>query len=99
MQSPKMADTEKRTIVEEGTHLKGSLVSSCPVVVNGRLDGGLTGPSLRVNGTGSVQGKRKADQIMSEGELSGECEADLMPLPGVVRDNTIVRAKSLEVRL
>jgi len=99
MQSPKMADTEKRTIVEEGTHLKGSLVSSCPVVVNGRLDGEMIGPSLRVNGTGSVHGKAKVDQIMSEGELSGEFEADLMQLSGVVQDETIVRAKSLEVKL
>jgi cytoskeletal protein CcmA (bactofilin family) len=99
MQSPKTADTEKRTIVEDGTHLKGSLASTCAIVVNGTIDGEVTGPSLRVNGTGSVRGKVKVDQLASEGELSGEFEADLVQLSGVVRDETIVRAKSLEVKL
>jgi cytoskeletal protein CcmA (bactofilin family) len=29
----------KKTLVEEGTQFKGSLTSSCPVVVRGRVEG------------------------------------------------------------
>ena len=35
----------------------------------------------------------------SSGEISGELDADVVQLSGVVKDKTIVRAKSLEVRL
>jgi len=34
--------TGKHTLVEEGTELKGSLTSSCPVLVRGRIDGEVT---------------------------------------------------------
>ncbi len=99
MQNPKVSDNEKETIVEDGTLLDGTLVSSCSVVVNGKIRGEVTAPSLRVNATGSVHGKAKVDQIVSTGELSGEFEADLVQLAGVVRDETVLRANSLEVRL
>jgi Polymer-forming cytoskeletal len=65
----------KKTLVEEGTSFKGSLSSTCPVVVRGRVEGDVSAPSLQVSATGAVHGKVK------------------------VGDNTIVRAKSLEVKL
>jgi cytoskeletal protein CcmA (bactofilin family) len=99
MQNPKVPNADKRTVVEEGTLLDGSLVSSCAIVVNGEIRGEVTAPSLQVNGTGSVKGKAKVDQIVSAGELSGDFEADLVQLAGVVRDGTILRANSLEVHL
>ena len=37
MSDPKAG--EKRTLVEEGTELKGSLTSTCPVLVRGRMTG------------------------------------------------------------
>jgi cytoskeletal protein CcmA (bactofilin family) len=92
-------DGEKRTIVEEGTELEGSLSSTCAVVVSGKVGGELTAPSLRINGTGSVRGKVKVEQLESTGEMSGEFEADVVRLAGVVRDDSILRAKSLEVKL
>jgi hypothetical protein len=39
------------------------------------------------------------DEIESTGEMSGEFEADVVRLSGVLRDDSIVRAKSLEVKL
>ena len=90
---------DKRTIVELGTHLEGSLTSSCPVVLNGKLDGEMSGPSLEVSATGSVKGKIKVEQIVCDGEMSGEFDADVVRLSGVVHDESIVRAKSLEVKL
>jgi cytoskeletal protein CcmA (bactofilin family) len=89
----------KRTLVEEGTQFKGTLSSSCPIVVKGRIDGDISAPSLQVSSTGSVHGKVKVGAIESQGELSGEFDADVIQLSGTVKDKTVVRAKSLEVRL
>jgi cytoskeletal protein CcmA (bactofilin family) len=98
-----MSDVKKaggpRTLVEEGTSLKGSLSSKCPIDVKGRVEGDLTAPSLTVSGTGAVHGKVKVEDLLSEGEISGEVDADTVRLSGVVRDNTVLRAKSLEVKL
>ena len=44
--------TEKRTLVEEGTELKGSLKSSCPVLVRGRVEGDVSAPALTVSPSG-----------------------------------------------
>jgi cytoskeletal protein CcmA (bactofilin family) len=89
----------KRTLVEEGTQFKGSLSSSCPIVVKGKIDGDVTAPSLHVSASGSVHGKVKVGEMESQGELSGEFDADVIQLSGTVKDKTIVRAKSLEVKL
>jgi cytoskeletal protein CcmA (bactofilin family) len=87
---------EKRTLVEEGTTFKGSLTSTCPILVKGTISGDLEAPSLTVAASGSVSGKVKAGELKSEGELSGEFE---VVLSGTVKDNTVIRAKALEVKL
>jgi cytoskeletal protein CcmA (bactofilin family) len=87
------------TLIEEGTELTGSLSSSCPVVVKGRFVGDVTAPSLTVSASGAVDGKMTVAELRSSGEISGELETDTAELTGNVKDNTIVRAKSLEVKL
>ena len=91
--------TEKRTLVEEGTTFKGSLTSTCPILVKGTINGDLEAPSLTVAASGSVSGKVKAGELKSEGELSGEFDVDKIVLSGSVKDNTVIRAKALEVKL
>jgi hypothetical protein len=91
--------SEAKTLVEEGTQFKGSLTSKCPIEVKGRVEGDLQAPSLTVSATGAVHGKVKVAELLSEGEIAGEFDADVARLSGVVKDNTIVRAKSLEVKL
>src|SRR4051794_24142245 len=91
--------TEKRTLVEEGTTFKGSLTSTCPILVKGMINGDLEAPSLTVAASGSVSGKVKAGELKSEGELSGEFDVDKIVLSGSVKDNTVIRAKALEVKL
>jgi cytoskeletal protein CcmA (bactofilin family) len=91
--------TDKRTLVEEGTIFKGSLTSTCPIFVKGTISGDLEAPSLTVASTGSVSGKVKAGELRSEGELSGEFDVDKVVLSGTVKDNTVIRAKALEVKL
>ena len=90
---------DRKTLVEEGTTFKGSLSSSCPIVVRGRVEGELAAPSLTVTASGTVHGKVKVDELRSQGEIAGEIDADLVQLSGVVRDNTVVRAKSIDVKL
>ena len=91
--------TEKTTLVEEGTEFKGSLSSKCPIVIRGRLEGDVSGPSLTVSATGSVCGTVKTTEIKSEGELAGRYEADVVRLSGRVKDGTVIKAKTLEMRL
>jgi cytoskeletal protein CcmA (bactofilin family) len=91
--------TDKRTLVEEGTTFKGSLTSTCPIHVKGTISGDIDAPSLTVAGTGSVAGKVKAGELKSEGELSGEFDVDKVVLSGTIKDNTVIRAKALEVKL
>jgi cytoskeletal protein CcmA (bactofilin family) len=99
MQNEKASDAERQTLVEEGTRLEGALVSSSAVVVKGKIVGDVTAPLLRVTDSGSVHGRMNVREIVSNGELSGELDADLVQLAGVVRDKTIVRARSLNVKL
>lgn len=91
--------TEKRTLVEEGTTFKGSMTSTCPVLVKGGIEGDVQAPSLTVAGSGTVSGKVKAGELKSEGSLAGEFDVEKIQLSGSVKDNTIIRAKSLEVKL
>ncbi|MGH7282166.1 MAG: bactofilin family protein [Polyangiaceae bacterium] len=93
------APGQKQTLVEEGTKFKGSLTSSCPIVVRGRIEGDVEAPSLNVSSSGAVHGKVRVGEMRSQGELSGEFDADVVQLSGAVKDNTVIRAKSLEVKL
>lgn len=89
----------KQTVVEEGSCFKGTLTSTCPIHVHGRIEGDLETPSLTVSATGAVHGRAKVGAVRSQGELSGEFDADTIELAGTVRDNTVIRARSLEVKL
>ena len=89
----------KVTVVEEGTEFQGVLTSSCPVDVRGRVEGELKTPALTISASGAVHGRAKVGEVRSLGEISGEFEADQIELAGVVRDKTIIRARSLDVKL
>src|SRR3954465_11712968 len=91
--------TEKRTLVEEGTTFKGTLTSTCPIFVKGGVEGDIQAPSLPVAPGGTVSGKVKAGELKSEGALAGEFDVEKVQLSGSVKDNTVIRAKSLEVKL
>ena len=95
----KITKEEKHTLVEDGTTFKGSFQSTCPVLVRGRVEGELETPSLTVSSTGAVHGKARVGKIQSEGELSGEFDADAVELSGSVKNDTVIRAQSLEVKL
>jgi cytoskeletal protein CcmA (bactofilin family) len=89
----------KQTTVEEGTKFKGTLESSCQVLVRGTVDGDLIAPSLVVSASGTVMGNIRAQSIQSQGVLAGHIDADEIQLSGSVRSDTVIRAKTLEVRL
>ena len=89
----------KQTVVEDDTEFKGTLHSKCPVVVKGTVDGEIAGPSLHVSATGTVSGHVKVTELRSEGTVGGEFDAETVHLAGTVKNNTVIKAKSLEVKL
>lgn len=89
----------RKTVVDEGTQFKGSLSSDCPIEVKGRIEGDVAAPSLVVSPSGGMRGRVKVGELRSEGEIAGEFDADVVQLSGTVKDNTVIRAKSLEVKL
>jgi cytoskeletal protein CcmA (bactofilin family) len=91
--------TGKHTLVEEGTEFKGTMSSSCPIVVMGKVEGDVTGPVIHVTPSGVVAGVVKVKSLHSAGELAGEVEAETVQVSGRVRDRTVIRARSLEVSL
>jgi len=91
--------TGKHTLVEEGTEFKGTMSSSCPIVVMGKVEGDVAGPVIHITPSGVVSGMVKVKQLRSDGELAGEVEADTVEISGRVRDRTVIRARSLEVSL
>jgi cytoskeletal protein CcmA (bactofilin family) len=99
LRNPIGSATEKRTLVEEGTTFKGTLTSTCPIFVKGGVEGEIQTPSLTVATSGTVSGKVKAGELKSEGSLAGEFDVEKVQLSGTVKDNTVIRAKSLEVKL
>lgn len=90
---------KKETLVEEGTEFQGTLKSSCPVMVNGSLDGNIEAPALTITGTGKVLGTVKVEELKSDGTLAGNIDAEKVSLSGTVHSDTVIRAKSLEVKL
>jgi len=90
---------DKQTLIEQGTEFKGTMKSTCPVVVNGRVEGDLTAPELDITSTGLVRGNIKADRLSSRGNLSGNIDAGDLFLSGAVGSKTVIKAKNLEVKL
>jgi cytoskeletal protein CcmA (bactofilin family) len=99
MSDPKNGGSARKTLVDEGTQFKGSLSSDCPIEVKGRIEGEVAAPSLTVSVTGAMSGKVKVGELRSDGELAGDVDADTVRLSGTVKDNTVIRAKTLEVKL
>lgn len=90
---------DKQTLIEQGTEFKGTMTSTCPVVVNGRIEGELSAPELDVTATGSATGIIKAERLSSRGMLSGNIDAGDLYLSGAVGSKTVIKARNLEVKL
>jgi cytoskeletal protein CcmA (bactofilin family) len=88
----------RRTSIESGTELEGSIQSQCPVTVGGSLRGRLTAPGLTVTRSGSVHGEVSVSELKAQGEISGQIEAETVELAGTVGDETVIRAQTLAVR-
>lgn len=100
MNDPKnAAPGGKRTLVEDGTKFKGSLTSTCPVLVQGSIEGDVEGPSVTVSATGAVSGKIVTGALKSDGRISGDFDVESAQLAGTVDKDTVIRASSLDVKL
>ncbi|HTJ85271.1 MAG TPA: polymer-forming cytoskeletal protein [Polyangiaceae bacterium] len=99
MDDPKTTELSRLTVVEEGTELRGSLTSTCPVVVRGSISGDIASPTLTVAPTGSVSGRVKVEALASHGTLAGEIDADRAQVSGRVLDGAVLRARTLDIKL
>jgi cytoskeletal protein CcmA (bactofilin family) len=89
----------KHTLIEAGSVFRGNLESTCPIVVQGKLEGEISGPAIEIREGGQISGKVKVTQLSSRGELSGTIDAETIELGGKVQDQSVIRARSLEVKL
>jgi cytoskeletal protein CcmA (bactofilin family) len=89
----------RKTVVEEGTALRGSLASNGAVLVMGRVDGEVSGVNVEITETGAVSGRVKTPALRSRGELRGEIDAEDVELSGHVLDDTVIRAQALAVSI
>jgi cytoskeletal protein CcmA (bactofilin family) len=89
----------KTTLVEEGTEVKGSIRSTCPLLIRGRIEGDIDAPSMTISPSGAVHGKVRVGELRSDGEIAGEFNAETVQLSGTVKDKTVLRARTLEVKL
>jgi cytoskeletal protein CcmA (bactofilin family) len=87
----------KGTTVAAETEFKGTLTSTCAVLVRGTIDGQVDAPELTVTETGQVVGQINARELRSSGVLQGHLTGETMYISGTVRDNTVIRAGALEV--
>jgi cytoskeletal protein CcmA (bactofilin family) len=94
-----MSEAKKTTVIQDGTEVEGKIRSKSAIVVNGSVNGALQAPELTVTASGSVHGQVRVEQLVSEGELSGEIDAETVELSGSVGDRTVINADKLEVRL
>ena len=94
-----MDSKDKKTIIEQGTEFNGAVSSTCGITLSGKMKGELSAPSLTVTESGSVHGQVMVEQLKSQGEVSGEIDADIVELSGKVNDDTVIRANTLEVKL
>jgi cytoskeletal protein CcmA (bactofilin family) len=87
------------TLVEEGTRFAGDFTSSCPIIVNGRIEGTVKAPSVTVTHSGALHGNVDAKTIACKGSVAGVLEADTIELSGTIAQNTIVRAQRLKLNI
>ena len=88
----------KRTLIEEGTVLK----ERSPRAARSWCSGGSRGDDRPLGPCGRERratGRAKVGALRSHGELAGEFDAETVELSGRVRDKTMIRAQSLEVKL
>lgn len=90
---------EKQTLVEDGTRFKGSLTSTCAILVQGAVEGDVEGPAVTVSATGAVSGKIATGALKSEGKIAGEFDVESAQVSGSVESNTVIRAASLDLKL
>ena len=94
-----MSDATKQTVIQDGTEVEGTIRSTRAVVVHGAVAGGVQAPELTVTASGAVRGKVRVEQLVAEGEVSGEIDAESVEISGRVGDRTVIQAESLEVRM
>lgn len=96
---PITVPTAPRTVVEEGTRFRGVISSQHAVLVQGDVEGEVTGPHVTIGKGGSVNGKVATNALESAGSISGQFDVGVAQLTGTVAKTTVIRASTLDVNL
>src|SRR5262245_55112503 len=91
--------TGPTTVIEEGTSFKGTFTSSCPITVNGRIEGEVRAPAVVVTSSGALDGNVEAKTISCRGSAAGVLNADTIELSGTIAQNTVIRAQRLNLKI
>jgi len=94
-----MAEQMKQTVIESGTQIDGTIKSERPIVLSGNITGKITAPSLEITKEGTVNGTVTVSQFSCKGEVGGEVIAESVELAGRVSDSTVIKSKTLDVKL
>jgi len=93
------SSTQKQTLVEEGTSLKGSMTSTCPILIQGSVEGDVEGPAITISSTGSLSGKITAGALKSDGKVAGNLDVDSAHVAGTVEKDTVIKANTIDLKL
>lgn len=63
------------SIVSEGLHVTGNMISDGDVQIDGTIEGDVRGRTLTVGVNGKVIGKVEAEEVMIDGTIMGEITA------------------------
>lgn len=68
------------SIVSDGVHVTGNLVSDGDLQIDGYVDGDITGRSITIGATGKVTGFIAADDLIVDGIIQGQAKSSKIAL-------------------
>jgi cytoskeletal protein CcmA (bactofilin family) len=98
--APKPRTTGKSTmpsIVSEGLHVTGNLISDGDVQIDGSIQGDIQGKTLTVGSAGVVVGKITADEAVISGTVTGEIVARSIVLTRTARVQSDITQQTLTI--
>lgn len=85
------------SIVSEGLHVTGNLISDGDVQIDGSIQGDIQGKTLTVGSAGVVVGKITADEAVISGTVTGEVVARSVVLTRTARVQSDITQQTLTI--
>lgn len=85
------------SIVSEGLHVTGNMVSDGDVQIDGVIEGDVKGRHLTIGAHGGVVGKVSAEEVMVSGSVTGEIKAKIVTLARTSKVQADITHESLAI--